>query len=92
MRRHAPITSAGVRSLLGIERTSVTGHRRTAVRTLAITQNVTVDGAIGMFGDWFEPQGDAEVDTSELLAEVHRQDSRADALVVGRRTFEDMRG
>jgi dihydrofolate reductase len=62
------------------------------VRTLVITQNVTVDGAIEMLGDWFEPQGDADVDNSELLAEVHRQDSRADALVVGRRTFEDMRG
>ena len=62
------------------------------MRTLAITQNVTVDGSIKMLGDWFEPQGQAGVDNSDLLEEVHRQDSQADALLVGRRTFEDMRG
>ena len=27
------------------------------VRTLAITQNITVDGSIEMLGDWFDPQG-----------------------------------
>jgi hypothetical protein len=25
------------------------------VRTLAITQNVTADGAVEMLGDWFDP-------------------------------------
>jgi dihydrofolate reductase len=62
------------------------------VRTLAITQNVTVDGSIEMLGDWFDPQGRADVDTSDLVEEVHRQDSRADGFLVGRRTFEDLRG
>lgn len=61
------------------------------MRPFAITQNITVDGSIEMLGDWFEPQGSDEVDTSDLISEVHRQDQRADALVVGRRTFEDMR-
>lgn len=60
------------------------------MRTLAITQNVTVDGSIEMLDDWFEPQAGA--DDTELLAETHRQDSRADAFLVGRRTFEDLRG
>jgi dihydrofolate reductase len=62
------------------------------VRTLAITQNVTVDGSIEMLGDWFDPQGQADVDNSDLLEELHRQDSRADGFLVGRRTFEDLRG
>ena len=62
------------------------------MRTLAMTQNVTLDGSIEMLGDWFEPQGETGVDNSDLLEELHRQDSEADALLVGRRTFEDLRG
>jgi hypothetical protein len=27
-----------------------------SMRTLAITQNITVDGAVEMLGDWFDPQ------------------------------------
>jgi dihydrofolate reductase len=63
-----------------------------SLRTLAITQNITVDGSIEMLGDWFEPQGQADMDNSDLLDEVHRQDSEADGFLVGRRTFEDLRG
>jgi dihydrofolate reductase len=62
------------------------------VRTLAITQNTTVDGAVEMLGDWFSPQGQDEVDDSDLVEEIHRQDERADALLLGRQTFEDFRG
>jgi dihydrofolate reductase len=62
------------------------------LRTLAITQNITVDGSIEMLGDWFDPQGRADMDTSDLVEEVHRQDSRADGFLVGRRTFENLRG
>ena len=61
------------------------------MRTLAITQNITVDGSIEMLGDWFDPQGQGDVDSSDLLAELHRQDSGADGFLVGRRTFEDLR-
>jgi dihydrofolate reductase len=61
-------------------------------RTLAITQNVTLDGSIEMLGDWFDPQGQADVDNSDLLAELHRQDATADAFLTGRQTFEDLRG
>ncbi|MCX4725519.1 dihydrofolate reductase family protein [Streptomyces sp. NBC_01020] len=62
------------------------------MRTLAITQNITVDGSVEMLTDWFDPQGQGAVDMSDLMEESHRQDSRADALLVGRRTFEDFRG
>ncbi|MCD5419162.1 dihydrofolate reductase family protein [Rhodococcus pyridinivorans] len=62
------------------------------MRTLAVTQNITVDGSIEMLGDWFDPQGKDDVDNSDLLDEIHSQDRAADGLLLGRRTFEDMRG
>jgi dihydrofolate reductase len=43
-------------------------------------------------GDWFDPQGQGDVDNSDLLEELHRQDSEADGFLAGRRTFEDLRG
>jgi dihydrofolate reductase len=61
------------------------------LRTLAITQNITVDGSIEMLGDWFDPQGQGDADSSDLLEELHRQDSEADGFLVGRQTFEDLR-
>jgi len=57
------------------------------MRKLVITQNATVDGAIEMLGDWFDPQ----LADEDLVAETQRQDAEADALLVGRRTFEDFR-
>jgi dihydrofolate reductase len=60
------------------------------MRTLAITQNITLDGSIEMLSDWFDPQGQA--DMSDVLEESHRQDRDADALVLGRQTFTDFRG
>jgi dihydrofolate reductase len=62
------------------------------LRTLAITQNVTVDGSIEMLGDWFDPQAQAGADNSDLLEELHHQRSTTDGFLVGRQTFEDMRG
>ncbi|MFI9106064.1 dihydrofolate reductase family protein [Streptomyces fildesensis] len=62
------------------------------MRTLAITQNITVDGSIEMLTDWFNPQGQGQVDMADVLEESHRQDRRADALLLGRQTFEDFRG
>lgn len=62
------------------------------MRTLAITQNITVDGSIEMLGDWFDPQGQGGADATDLLEELHRQDREADGLLVGRQTFEDLRG
>ena len=58
------------------------------MRTLAITQNMTLDGRVEMLDDWFDPQ----LQDDDLMQESHRQDAAADALLVGRRTFEDFRG
>lgn len=58
------------------------------MRTLAITQNMTLDGSIEMLTNWFDPT----VEAPDLMAESHRQDAEADALLVGRLTFEDFRG
>jgi dihydrofolate reductase len=62
------------------------------MRTLAITQNITLDGSIEMIGDWFDPQEGAGQDGADQLAELRRQDETADALLLGRQTFEDFRG
>jgi dihydrofolate reductase len=61
------------------------------VRTLAITQNATLDGSVEMLGGWFDPQGQGGVDNSDLTVELHRQNERSDAFLAGRRTFEDLR-
>lgn len=60
--------------------------------TLAITQNITVDGSIEMLGDRFDPQGQPGADNADLLEELHRQDAEADGFLVGRQTFEGLRG
>ncbi|MFE9249087.1 dihydrofolate reductase family protein [Streptomyces sp. NPDC007088] len=62
------------------------------MRTLAITQNITVDGSIEMLTDWFDPAVQGDDSMGDLMAESRRQDEQADALVLGRRTFEDFRG
>ena len=61
------------------------------MRTLAITQNITLDGSIEMLDDWFNPERQGADDMSDLLEEVHRQDAEADAFLTGRQTFEDLR-
>jgi dihydrofolate reductase len=60
------------------------------MRKVISTENITVDGSIEMLGEWFDPQGQG--DMSDLMDEIHRQDSEADGLLVGRQTFEDLRG
>lgn len=62
------------------------------MRTLAITQNITLDGSIEMLENWFDPEGHASAEMSDWLAEVRRQDAASDTLLLGRRTFEDFRG
>ena len=54
------------------------------------TENITLDGSIEMLREWFDPQGQG--DMSDLMEEIHRQDAEADGLLVGRQTFEDLRG
>ena len=58
------------------------------MRKLVITENITLDGSIEMLDDWFDPQ----LQDDELLEETHRQDAQADAMFLGRQTFEDFRG
>ena len=55
--------------------------------TVAVTPNITMDGSIEFLGDWFDPTAD-QSDQLELL---HEQSARSDALLVGRKTFEDFR-
>jgi len=62
-----------------------------SVRTLAITQNITIDGCIEMLDSWFDPETHASEDNSDVLEEIRRQDADADALLLGRQTFEDFR-
>lgn len=59
------------------------------MRTLAITQNITVDGSIEMLGEWFDPQDEELTDVNELMA---REDRESDAILLGRETFESFRG
>jgi dihydrofolate reductase len=61
------------------------------MRILAITENITVDGSIEMLKDWFDPKREGDTDKSDLLEEEQRQGREADALLVGRRTFEAFR-
>lgn len=59
-------------------------------RRLIVTQNVTLDGSIEMLDDWFSPESAG--DENDLIEEMARQDATCDAVLFGRRTFEDMRG
>jgi dihydrofolate reductase len=61
------------------------------MRTLAITQNITLDGSIEMLDDWFDPQARGLGDMDDLQEEIERQSAAADALLTGRQTFEDLR-
>ncbi|OZC49003.1 dihydrofolate reductase [Rhodococcus sp. WWJCD1] len=57
------------------------------MRTLVITQNITVDGVIEATDDWFAQAGhDAEID-----AALAAQRDMSDGFLVGRVTFEGMR-
>ena len=58
------------------------------MRPLILTQNITADGSIEMLDDWFDPADDPS-DQHEILS---RDSAACDALLLGRRTFEDFRG
>jgi dihydrofolate reductase len=61
------------------------------MRTLAITQNITLDGAIEMLDYWFDPQAQGRDDMSDVAEANLEQSVASDALLLGRRTFEDFR-
>lgn len=62
------------------------------MRTLAVTQNITLDGVIDMTENWHDVSATVAAGADEQVAALQRQAAAADAFLVGRRTFEDMRG
>jgi dihydrofolate reductase len=68
---------------------NVGGH---LMRDLIVTENITLDGVIEATEGWFGPAGeDANVDQSDVEAVLREQREAADAFLVGRVTFEQMR-
>lgn len=60
-------------------------------RRLVITENITLDGVVESLEPWFDPTEDSE--QGRQLAEITRQHAAAsDGFLVGRVTFEEMRG
>ena len=61
------------------------------MRDLIVTENITLDGVIEATEGWFDPAG-GEDDVSDVEAALRKQREAADALLLGRVTFEQMRG
>lgn len=61
------------------------------MRKLVVTENITVDGVIDMAAGWFDPLA-ADVDQTDITAATTEHREAADALLVGRNTFEAFRG
>jgi dihydrofolate reductase len=59
-------------------------------RRLVVTENISANGVIEFIDDWFDPadQGDAE----DLFTVMGAQMACEEALLLGRKTFEDFRG
>jgi dihydrofolate reductase len=63
------------------------------MRELIVTENITLDGVIEATEGWFDPAGaDPDIDQSDVIETVRRHSEAADAFLVGRVTFEEMRG
>ena len=60
------------------------------MRKLVVTENITVDGVIEASGGWFAPADD-DAELAAVTAELRQQSAASDALLMGRRTFEEMR-
>ena len=60
------------------------------MRTLVVTENMTLDGVIDMSAGWFDPLNE-NVDQSDITAANKEHQQAADALLVGRNTFETFR-
>jgi dihydrofolate reductase len=72
---------------------AVDRHRteeRTVSRQLVITQNITVDGVVEASDGWFGP--DNNDDAEDMLAVMREHMARDVGFLVGRCTFEDVRG
>ena len=62
------------------------------MRKLVVTENITLDGVIDASEGWFAPAGEEEVDQSDINEALLEQAGAADALLLGRVTFEELRG
>ncbi len=62
------------------------------MRELIVTENITIDGVIDAAEGWFAPGDDGDTDQSDVLDVLREQREAADALLLGRVTFEQMRG
>jgi hypothetical protein len=63
-----------------------------SMRTLVVTENITLDGVIDATEGWFAPAGEEDVDQSDLNEALRQQAAAANAVLLGRVTFEEMRG
>jgi dihydrofolate reductase len=63
-----------------------------SMRRLVVTENITLDGVIDAREGWFSPAGGEEVDHSDINEALRQQAGAADAVLLGRVTFEEMRG
>ena len=61
------------------------------MRDLIVTENITLDGVIEATEGWFGPAGGKD-DLSDVETALQEQREAADALLLGRVTFEQMRG
>ena len=62
------------------------------MRALVVSENITLDGVIDAAEGWFEPAGDEETDQTDVIGALTDQREAADAVLLGRVTFEQMRG
>jgi dihydrofolate reductase len=58
------------------------------MRKLIVTENITLDGVIDMAGGWFAPHPDGPDDVGDLLDAQREHMSRADAVLLGRKTYQ----
>jgi dihydrofolate reductase len=60
------------------------------MRTLVVTENITLDGVIDATEGWFSPAEDG-TDQSDLVGAIAEHRAAADAFLAGRVTFEQLR-
>ena len=60
------------------------------MRRLVVSENISANGVVEFVDDWFDP-GDQD-GAEDLFAVMAEQMAREEALLLGRRTFEDFRG
>jgi dihydrofolate reductase len=61
------------------------------MRRIVVTENITLDGVVEMLENWFDPTEESE-QNRELAAVTREHAAASDGFLVGRVTFESMRG